>query len=192
VEERGQKHYGSARNTSKERLEMTRTGPFANEEPDADWTDDYSWTRYRGPQPYPCPEDWVLNIVEGDAAVFRRYPELGQDHETDDEVVETFAPEYKGLNEARGEEASVSVDYDRNGDESPHSLQIGSEVVFRRVEPDPEDLWATVADVLARVARGEDYQDVAPTTGSPPTSVLREREIERHKQENQQLTEFTS
>jgi hypothetical protein len=171
---------------------MTPTGPFANEEPDAGWTDNYSWTRYRGPQLYPCPEDWVLNIVEGDSTVFYRYPDLGQDYETDDEVVDTFALEYKGINEARGEEASVSVDYDRNSDESPHSLQVGSEVVFQRVDPESEDLWATVADVLARVARGEDYQDVAPATGSPPASVLRERKLEQRQEENEQLSEFTS
>jgi hypothetical protein len=169
---------------------MTPPGPFANEEPDADWTDEYPWTRYRGPQPYPCPEDWVLNIVEGDATVFRRYPELGQDYGTDDEVVETFAPDYEGLNEARGEEASVSIDYDQNSDEPSHSLQVGSETVFQRLEPDPDDLWATVADVLARVARDEDYQELAPSTGSPPASVLREREIQKRKEENQQLTEF--
>lgn len=171
---------------------MTRTGPFANEEPDADWTDEYPWTRYRGPQPYPCPEDWVLNIVEGNATVFYRYPDLGQEYETDDEVADTFAPEHEGVNEARGETASVTIDHDRNGDELPYSMQIDNEVVFQRVDPNPEDLWATVADVLARVARGEDYQDVAPTTGNPPATVLRERKLERRKEENQQLTEFTS
>jgi hypothetical protein len=170
---------------------MTPTGPFANEEPDADWTDEYQWTRYRGPQPYPCPEDWVLNIVEGDATVFYRYPDLGQQYETDDEVVDTFAPEYEGMNEARGEAASVTIDYDRNGAELPYSLQIDNEIVFQRVDPEPEDLWATVAETLARFARDEDYQDIAPTTGSPPASVLRERETEKRKEENQQLTEFT-
>lgn len=86
----------------------------------------------------------------------------------------------------------MTIDHDRNGDELPYSMQIDNEVVFQRVEPDPEYLWATVADVLARVARGEDYQDVAPTTGSPPATVLRERKLERRKEENQQLTEFTS
>jgi hypothetical protein len=170
---------------------MTRTGPFASEEPDANWTDEYAWTRYRGPQPYPCPEDWVLNIVEGDATVFYRYLDLGQDYETDDEVVDTFAPKYEGMNEARSEVASVTIDYDRNGDELPYSMQIDNEVVFQRVDPDPEDLWATVAEVLARVARGEDYDDMYLTTGSPLASVLRNRELERRKEENQQLTEFS-
>jgi hypothetical protein len=171
---------------------MARTGPFADKEPDADWTDKYPWTRYRGPQPYPVPEDWVLNIVEGDATVFYRYPDLGQDHETDDEVVDTFAPEYEGVNEARGAAASVTIDHDRNGDELPYSLQIDNEVVFQRVEPDTEDLWRAVAEVLARFARGEDYQDIAPTTGSPPESVLRERKLEQRQEENKQLSEFTS
>jgi hypothetical protein len=169
---------------------MSPAGPFANEEPDTDWTNEYQWTRYRGPQPYPCPEDWVLSIVEADSTVFYRYPDLGQDYKIDDDVFDTFAPEYEDANESRGEAASVTIDYDRIGDESPYSFQIADEVVFQRVDPNPEDFWATIAKALARFSRGEEYQDVAPTTGNPPASVLRERELEQRKKENKQLSEF--
>lgn len=167
---------------------MTKSGPFDDEEPEADWTDDYDWTRYRGPQPYPVPEDWVLNIVEAGGAMFRRYPEIGNDHETDSEASEHFAPDYEGLEEARGIEASVGTKY--IDEEEVETLTVAGEEVFQRVSPTTEDLYKTVAEALTRAATGEEYADIEPSTGSPPAAVRREQEIERRKSENHGLGQY--
>lgn len=164
--------------------------------PEADWTDEFEWTRYRGPQPYPCPADWVLDLVEGDGIIWYRFPGIGEGLEMDDDVREVFEPDYEEYDDARGETAILSkeiVEDNPRKRESKleHELSIDGETIFRRVEPDDEDLFATVAEALARYSNGQELEDVAPSTGRLPEDLREQQETERRQAENQSLTQFT-
>lgn len=169
--------------------------------PEAGWTDTYDWTRYRGPQPYPCPGAWVLGLVEGDGIGWRRYPEHNGDaHEHDDDVLDEIDADDVG--EVRGDATRATlinelVEFSqRDPDETSveHRLSIAGEDVFRRVDPTTEDLFGSVAEALARFDAGEAVAefagDVEPTTGRPPAGVQSQREIERRESENRSLEAF--
>lgn len=164
--------------------------------PEADWTDDYAWTRYRGPQAYPCPADWVLDVVEGDGIIWYRFPGIGEGLETDNDVRDVFEPDYEEYDDARGETAVLSnkivEDNPREQEcKLEQKLTIEEETVFCRVEPDDEDLFATVAEALSRYSNGQDLEDIAPSTGQLPEDLRKQQETERKQSENQSLTQFT-
>lgn len=163
--------------------------------PEADWTDEYAWTRYRGPHPYPCPDDWVLDTPEGGGAMWYRYPDVGENHETDTDVCDAFEPDYEAYNDARGETAMLlSTIVDENLAEQTSTvefeLKIDGDSVFRRVEPDAEDLWGTAAEALSAYANSEDLDEVAPTSGRLPEDLQQAQDIEQRQSENRGLGEF--
>lgn len=162
-------------------------------EPDAEWTDDYPWTRYRGPQPYPCPGDWVLGAPEMLAYGWYFYPDIGRQNETDNDVADAFGQNYDGYNDAlEGRAFLIAEDTADSIREETISwrLSIDGEDVFERVEPDSEDLWATVAEILQRYSDGVDYDDLAPESGRLTQAERREQQLEARKESNQSLGDF--
>jgi len=109
------------------------------------WRDEYETTTYRGPDRYPVPEDWTLGIVEGDGISWRR-PERPDDAERG------WSPE---------DRASTLNEFDYDSDEQTVKFDVNGNSVVRVTEPDRDALMASIAEVLARVARGESYHDVA-------------------------------
>lgn len=169
------------------------------DDPDADWTDEYAWTRWRGPQPYPCPSDWVLNEPEGTIVVWNRFAGIGDGQETTDDVYEALDYEQDDIADARGERAVLmqeilDTSLRTRDPDIEHELTIGDETVFRRVEPDGDDLFAAVAEALARYSSGEEVatlaEEIVPDSGSVPDDIQRERDLDRREEENQSLEEF--
>ena len=177
--------------------------PFGDD-PDADWTDEYAWTRYRGPQPYPVPGDWTLNLVEGDGVMWNRYPAHGEGREMDDHVLESFKEAtdtyddpYEAYNDAREEWAGLGHEVlEWNAAERTETLKqvlkIEGNTVFERVEPDGEDLWKVTANALAQYDDGTPVEEieVSFSTGSKPPDQLREEMIEQRQAENEYITNF--
>lgn len=108
------------------------------------WRSEYETTTYRGPDPYPVPDDWTLRLVEGDGIMWRRPP-----RPDDAERGWTYEDEASTLNEFDYETDEQTVKFDVNGDP-----------VFTVTEPDRDELMGAIAKVLAQVARGEAYHDV--------------------------------
>lgn len=129
------------------------------DEPDADWADEYAWTRYRGPQPYPVPEDWVLQMVEGDGVMWQRHPEHGQDAAHDSDLPDEAWPLDPEDHASLGHEWPAGADIMQ---EDPyHELTINGEIALVVVDgADSDDWWRAIAETLARYARGEDYETV--------------------------------
>lgn len=167
-------------------------------EPDADWTDEFAWARYRGPQPYPCPADWVLDEPEGSAVGWYRFPDVGEEYATTDDVYDALGPDYDGIEKARGTMAMLVNDIVEDSLNGPvilkHELSIGGETVFSRIDPSDEELWATVADALTRSADGDSVEEIAADIGWQSGRVLAEererRRQERRREANQSLEAF--
>lgn len=139
-----------------------------------DWQDHYPTTTFRGQQQYPVPEEWVLNEVEADGVMWKRYADIGADHHKDHEVVEergysmnAGTPDEEAIfgrgksfewrKDANGEPMMKSI-----ADPPDHELTIGGVTVFTVHDPVATDrLWAATAAVLARHSRGEDYSEIA-------------------------------
>jgi len=167
-------------------------------EPDAGWTDEYPWTRYRGAQPYPCPADWVLGLVEGDGIGWHRYPGIAEGHDHQRDVVDLF-DDYDAREDAHAERATLLNDIVegasiRDEDDVKHELSIDGETVFVRIDPEMSDLMATVAEVLARYSGGEALGVIADglsfSTGRPPARVVEQNAVEQREEQNQSLTDF--
>lgn len=121
------------------------------------WTDDYPTTTYRGPHPYPIPEDWVLNNVEMDGVIWYRYDdaENGQEAEHESDI------DWDVSGEGPDNVAMLSADPDPNDlDIVTQKFDIDGDPVFTVTDADDDEVWRCVAEVMARVARGEDYSDV--------------------------------
>lgn len=167
--------------------------------PEAAWTDEYEWTRYRGPQPYPVPADWVLRIVEGDGIGWYRFPGLGEGLAKDTEVRDVLGigDDYE---DALAEADEAWLDYkiveaggdgfDPEPDTVEHTLTIAGETVFRRVDPDRDDLMAAVAETLSKFTNGAEWRAVEPSTGRLPDDLKREQELERRRERNASLDGF--
>lgn len=169
--------------------------PF--DEPDADWTDDHQWTRWRGPQPYPVAADWVLAHVEGDGILWRRYPGIGEGMGKESEILDVLGDDGLVIDEDADVSAYLTNDIEGEwsirDDEAPsleQHFEIDGETVFRRVEPTEADLYGSVAEALARYSSGGEWQAVEPESGQPPEDVQREREVEARRESNQSLGEF--
>ena len=160
--------------------------------PDAEWTADYPWTRYRGPQPWPCPGDWLLDEPEGTIIRWIRYPDVGEGHGTAS-VVDRKVLDHDGISDHRAEEAWLSCEdiADSMREETQKwTLEIKNTEVFSRVEPDFDELLGAVAEALGLFGVGGDWQAVDPTTGRLPPEQRRERTIERRKESNESLDAF--
>lgn len=126
------------------------------ERPDADefeppaWLSEYASTTYRGPTLYPVPEDWVLNIVEGDGICWYRYDaaEYGHDADHKNDIENNDL-----LWDGPDDEAWLSNEWDPETDLVTQTLEINREQVFEVTEPDSDLLWNAVAEALARYAR---------------------------------------
>lgn len=166
--------------------------------PEGDWAAEYDWTRYRGPQAYPVPADWVLDEPEGGACGWYRFPDVGEGQATTTDVYDALEPDYDAIEEARGEMAMLINDIIRDERNGPtilkHEFKIGGETVFEHTDPSDEELWATVAEALARYADGEAVAeieaDVTWQSGRLPPAEREKREQERRKQENESLGDF--
>lgn len=154
---------------------------------DAEWTDDYAWTRYRGPQAYPVPGDWVLNIVEGDGVIWHHYPDVGADHDHDDDVYDALG--FDEIEDARGVAADLHSEWNAD-DSTTHVLTVDGETVIRTTDPEMDDLWAAVAEVLSRHSAGEDYDDLADKWTAPTAEQQAQAELERKQTENHGLGDF--
>lgn len=174
------------------------------EEPDAAWTDDYQWTRYRGPHPYPVPEDWVLGIVEGDGVIWRRYDDAENGHEAEtgrdlDDDVSAAGPDDMAM---IGHEWPAGADV---MEDSPyHELQINDELVLVLKdaqdidESDGDEWWRAVAEALSRYARGDDYLSTLEDLGlerlkaTPFEDDDGVDETERRAEQNRSLGDFNA
>lgn len=160
--------------------------------PEADWAAEYDWTRYRGPAAYPCPGAWVLDEPEGLAYSWLWFPEIGDDYGTESSAFDDL--EYSSIDsyrEARafliGEDVAESL----RDEEIEWTLSIDNVDVFVRRDLDQDELMGAVAEALSRYP-DDDWRDVTPTAGSPPPEVLRERELEQRREENESLDEFVT
>jgi hypothetical protein len=173
--------------------------------PEADWAADHDWTRYRGPQPYPVPEDWVLDTPEGGIVGWYHFPDVGEGQATVDDVYDEFEAEYHdwdayqdAVEEARGVRAFLSndiVEDDRHGNVIlEHELSIAGDTIFRRVDPSETELWARTAEALSRYAEDDDVEEIAKDigfqSGRLPDELQEEREKDRRREENAGLDEF--
>lgn len=167
--------------------------------PEADWAAEHDWTRYRGPQPYPVPADWVLDEPEGGAVGWYHFPNIGEGHGTSTDVYDTFDPDYDAIEEARGERAFLINDIVEDSRNGPvileHEFSIAGETVFSRIDPNDEELWATVADALTRYAGGDSVEEIAADigwqSGRLSTEERERRRQERRREENQSLEAFS-
>ncbi|WP_135306328.1 hypothetical protein [Haloarcula amylovorans] len=153
-------------NETESEKEAHRLGTMGRwDAPDADWAAEYDWTRYRGPDAYPVPGDWVLDLVEADGIIWYRYPDAGEGHANDNDVLDSFESDYDGYNDARGETAMLGNDVvnehvSMKDWELEQQLTVDGTTVFDRVEPETDELYANVAAALAAIDNGTDPSDV--------------------------------
>lgn len=110
------------------------------------WRAAYETTTYRGPDRYPVPGDWTLGIVEADGIVWRRPPRP-------DDAARGWTYE---------DRAGTLNDYDPESGAQTVKFDVNDTPVFTVTDPDRDALMAAIAEVLSRVAAGDDYSDVAP------------------------------
>jgi hypothetical protein len=166
-------------------------------DPKPDWTDDYQWARFRGPQPYPAPADWVLDDVEGDGISWTRFPGVGEPFTSDHEVRDHI-DDWEALEEACAERAFLIDELEefnprKKIEVHEHTFSIDGEDVFSAVDPDFEDLMATVAECLAQFSGGRDVSaiDEFPETAGPDDGESEAERVARRKEENQPLGDFS-
>ncbi len=126
-------------------IEATEVAEAREDEQAGGWREEYETTTYRGPDRYPVPEDWELRMVESDGIQWTR-PER---------------PENPGLDWEPEDEALTLNEWNSNADERTVSFDVNGDMVFTVTEPDRGDLMSAIGEVLRRVARGEQYHDVA-------------------------------
>jgi len=186
--------------TNTDQKEQHRLGTINRwDAPEADWAAEHDWTRYRGPQPYPCPADWVLDEPEGDAVGWYRFPDIGEGHATTDDVYDALEPDYDAIEEHRGERAFLINDIVEDSPNGPvileHEFSIGGETVFSRTDPSDDELWATVGEVLARYAAGDAAAEIAADlswqSGRLSDDEREQRKQERRREANQSLGAFS-
>jgi hypothetical protein len=137
------------------------------------WRSEYETTTYRGPDRYPVPEDWTLDIVEGDGSVWRRPPrpddaERGWEYE---------------------DRASTLNEFDYENDEQTVKFDVNGDPAFTVTNPDRDELMGSIAEVLWRVARGEDYSGVVAPEGYGASDDGK-RENESSGEQNASLGDF--
>jgi hypothetical protein len=121
------------------------------------WQDDYPTTTHRGPQQYPVPEDWVLGYVEADSMDWRRYEDADADDaerkdQLDDDVLhEGPDDELVLLLEMEGDVMGPDREY--------WELRLNNEKIAE-LDGDVTDYFSEIAELMARYARGEDYDDI--------------------------------
>lgn len=160
-------------------------------EPEAEWTDDYEWGRYRGPQPWPAPAGWVIS----DEAFWQRYPGIGEGMGSNYDVDQALDEDLEAVAEARDVEAYLldellEFDPRKEVEVTEWELVVAGETVFRRVDPAWDDLLATTAEALSRYANDQDLDGLEPETGDPPADVQKARETERRQETNESLADF--
>lgn len=158
------------------------------------WKYEYDSTRYRAGV-YPCPAGWVLREPDGDAVSWHRYPGIGEGLGTDSDVLDVFEADTEGYNDAREETAMLLMDpleIDmRAGTETvEYELSIDGETVFRRVDPDRDDVMTAAAEALSRFSNGRGLNSVAPESGRLPDDLQEQQAVEQRKAENQSLGDF--
>lgn len=109
------------------------------------WRAEYETTTHRGPDRYPVPEDWTLGIVEGDGISWKRPPYPDTDAPTE------WSPE---------DRAGTLNEFDAKTDERTVKFDVNGDPVFTVTQPDRDELMRAIAEVLRRVARGEEHHDV--------------------------------
>lgn len=107
--------------------------------------EDGSWTEYGtaevGNQPFPTPEDWGIATVENDKIVWQR-PAPPNRFETPHEVEE---------------EAVLRIE----DDGAEVALDVNHDAIFVLEDPDDDELWDAVAEVLIKTARNQPYFDIS-------------------------------
>lgn len=178
--------------------------------PEDDWAAEYPWTRYRGPDPWPVPGGWVFEDPE-EGGWWQYFGDAGVGHPDSDSIREALEADasvedpYNALNDLReqhGEYAYLSAET-ANPDEVglrnledeqlEWTLEVDGTDVFRRVEPDREDLLAAVAEALAAYHEDdldERRDEIVPASGRKPQDVREQEELEARRRHNQSLEDF--
>lgn len=148
------------------------------------WEDEYSTTKFRGPQKYPVPEDWVLGMVEGDGVDWRRYDDFDDtDAKHKREVPHEIA--YEGPDD----ELALVRDFEgdaMNPDGEYQSVMLNGEELIK-VKEDAKP-FGELAELMMRVANGEDYDDVLKELEGV-RYVTKEEKREKERKERQEELE---
>lgn len=179
--------------------------------PDADWAAEYDWTRFRGPDPWPVPGGWTFGDPEeggwwiyfGDAGVGHGNDNSILDELQEDESIEDAFDAMNELREEHGERASLAARtanpdevsmMNPDAEELEWELKVDGAQVFRRVEPDRDDLMGSVAAALEAYHEGREdrFEEIVPETGRKPDDVLEQEKQERREEENDSLDEFVT
>lgn len=126
-----------------------------------DWVAEYDADSYDSHNLLPTPEDWELVNVEGRTIEWRRPPQPARDAEYWEEH-DIWRPE----NVAQTTSADGYDDQFGTLDTVIRGFDVDREPVFKVTDSERNDRLATIAEILARVARGEPYADVEPSTGT--------------------------
>lgn len=166
------------------------------------WTDGIAYIRHHG-QCVPTPADWVLRSIDGDGIRWSRFPKIASGVNTYDGVLDAFTPSdepEQGVNtdalaEAEAYEAWLTweqLEPMRRGDSRRVEIfELDGETLFRRVQPERDECFAAVAEILKRVSHDGDYRDVDLDSGEPHPEDVRQQEINKRREQNQQLTQWT-
>lgn len=179
--------------------------------PDDDWTEEYPWTRHRGPDPWPVPGGWIFKNPEG-GGWWIYYGEAGIGHDFNNSIreeleeettIEEASQRITEIRKENGERASLHVET-ANPDEvsrkNPEDekleweFKIEETTLFKRVEPDRADLMEAVAEGLQAYHDGtlDDKKDeILPSSGKKPEKQRKQEKIERRKEQNSSLDQFT-
>jgi len=157
-------------------------------EPQSEWTVKYEWTR-RDPtgQPIPTPKTWVLNNLDANDVIWQRFPEFGDEASTTDEL-DTHISGIQEANERRQETAVLSRFNDPEGN-THCEFSIDGDVLFRRVNPEREELWETIAQTLNAYPRSAENNTITIKSGHPPDE---EPNQDARRSQNRDISDFGS
>lgn len=137
--------------------------------PDAAWTDDYAWTRHKGPDPYPVPADWVLSPPDVTLTAWYRYPGLGEGLASLSDVQDALDGDSEATEAERAEEAWLEAspaEQEWAADTATEwEFEIDGVQVFHIVGANPDDVMAAVAEALSKFSNGGDWEAVDPRGG---------------------------
>ena len=194
--------------TVTEQKEQHRLGTINRwDAPDGNWAAEYDWTRYRGPDPWPVPGDWVFKDPEG-GGWWQYFGNVGVGHHSSDSILDELKDDESvedpcgALDELRGPHAYLKVETANPDEVSLRNLEdekiewtlkVDGTEVFRRVDPDRPDLMGAVAQALHAYHTGDlegNIAEIVPASGRKPKDIREQEDLEERKQNNQSLGDF--
>jgi len=127
-----------------------------------EWVGEYETTTYRGPMLYPAPGDWELSIVEADGIGWKR-PEMPGPEDLYWEENDSWSPE---------NEAGTINEFEIGGGFDPDEtvttrFSVDGETIFSLTDPSHDELMAPIAEILDRIARDEDLEEIVDDVELP-------------------------